>query len=434
MLRTLTRRVALLLALSAMAVGDLQAAPFNLPGRGDDKGVCAAERAPILERQRQYQALRRTRIAKAAGEGLKKGAGFFAGAMLSRYGFGGGGGGSGGLPFGLGSAGEKTAAAGPAAGGTGSGFLNGAVLGEAAGLAIPGVTLGSGRGLSNDTKAIAAVAVVVAIVGSVEAYVRLKEEEANGDRYRMARSIEDDAGLQIPVSRAIAQEEAALAACMQRQITDVNAHLASASNSQDRRGGDRERISLIKAIKSDVDLTDDICNQQATLAKTFTQGRAMTEGRSEAEVLGAQTPSYAASAATTRLQMPAPGDAKLQKASTAPEPTAPLPAPVYMANRAAVAHAAPDAKSKVVGKLNKGAVVAVTDAPAGPWATVQTAGGVGYVLRAYLTVRTEKATAASREPTFAPPANVREHNRAVIEARDQGPNRLKSLLTTVQAT
>ena len=376
MARTLTHRVALLLALSAMVTGDLRAAPFGLPG-GKDKGVCAVERAPILERQRQYAALRRTRIAKAAGEGLMKGAGFFAGAMLSRYGFGGGGG-SGGLPFGfsLGSGGARTAAAAPAASPASGAFLSSAVLGEAAGLAIPGVNMGpvgSSHGLSGDTKAIAAVAVVVAIVGSVEAYVRLKEEEAGGDRYRMARSIEDDAGRQIPVSRTIAQEEAALAACMQRQITDVNAHLAGASNSNDRHGGDRERASLVKAIKRDVDLTDDVCNQQATLAKTFTQGRAMTEGRSEAEVLGAQAPAYAASASSTRLQMPPPGDAKLQKASTTPEPAAtppPPPAPVYTTTRPAVLHAAANAKSKVVGKLAKDVGVNVRDAGGGAWVSV----------------------------------------------------------------
>jgi hypothetical protein len=32
------------------------------------------------------------------------------------------------------------------------------------------------------------------------------------------------------------------------------------------------------------------------------------------------------------------------------------------------------------------------------------------------------------------PANVREHNRAVIQAKDQGPNRLKSLLTGIETT
>ena len=55
------------------------------------------------------------------------------------------------------------------------------------------------------------------------------------------------------------------------------------------------------------------------------------------------------------------------------------------------------------------------------------------MLRAALSVAKPAATASSG-PTFAAPTNVREHNRAVIEAKDEGPNRLKSLLTSIQAT
>jgi hypothetical protein len=416
------RHAAVTLAVGAMVAGGLRAEPLHFPGRKPDSDVCAAERAPILERQRQYAALRRTRLAKAAGEGIKKGAAFFAGAMLDRYG-----GSSSSLPFGLG--GGKTAATVST-----GGFLNSASLAEAGSLAIPGVTLGSGglsgaNALGGDTKAIAAVAVVVAIAGTVEAYVRLKLEEANGDRFLMARSIEDDAGHQIPVSRAIAQEEAALTSCMQRQITDVTAHLASASNTKDRRDGDRDRASLVKAIRRDVDLTDDVCNQQATLAKTFTQGRAMTEGRSEAEVLGGQKPAYANAASTARLEMPAP-DAKVQKASAKAEPPPP-PAPTYSASRAIVVRAAPDAKAKPVGKLAAGAPVSLQGPSSGVWVGVQTAAGVGYVMRKDLAGGGPAAAAA---PSFVAPTNVRDHNRAVLEARDEGPNRLKSLLTNIQAT
>jgi hypothetical protein len=449
MLGKLMRQTVVLVAMVALVAGGLPADPMRAAAHGPEADVCAAERAPILERQRQYQALKRSRIAKSVGEGLKKGALFFAGAMASRYAGGGGGGGgggfgslasglTGGLPFGgLSFGGGKPShpTPGPAPGGGGlGGILTGSVLAEASGYSIPGVTMGargSGQsGLSGDTKAIAAVAVIVAIAGTVEAYVRLKEAEANGDRARMARSIEDDAGRQIPVSRAIAQEEAALSNCLQRQITDVNAHLASASNTSGRRN-DAQRASLIKAIKRDVDLTEDVCDQQATLAKTYTQGRAMTEGRSESDVLGGQAPSYAPAASTERLRMPS--DAKVQKVSTKPEPP---PPPSYSASRATVVRAAPSAKAKVLANLPAGAPVQVKDLTGETWVKVETDSGVGYVLASAIEVSdgTASSAASAGGGRLAAATNVREHNRAVIQAKDQGPNRLKSLLTGIETT
>jgi hypothetical protein len=324
------------------------------------------------------------------------------------------------------------------AGGQG-GFLQGDRAADGnlpAGYSIPGVTLGAGGmpgGLGGDTKAIAAVAVIVAIAGTVEAYVRLKEAEANGDRARMVRSIEDDAGRQIPVSRAIALEEAALAACLQRQITDVDQHLASASNTSDRRG---QRASLIKAIRRDVDLTTDVCDQQATLAKTYTQGRAMTEGRSEADVLGGQAPAYSDKASGERLRMPESGDAKVQKVSAKAAP-APPPPPSYTAARATVIRAAPNAKARALANVAAGTEVDVTAYTGDTWATVTTASGAtGYVLSDHLSVSEGGAPAAKPANgggRLVAPSNIREHNRAVIQARDQGPNRLKSLLTNIVA-
>jgi len=448
MFRKLMRQACVLMALGAMVAGDLRAEPFRAApgGRGGDSEVCAAERAPIQERQRQYQALKRSRVAKAAGEGLKKGATFFAGAMLNKYAGGGGsssGGGFGGfgglpfggIPFGGGKSSKTAAAPAPAPSGPGA-FLNAGILSEAAGYSIPGVTMGpggrmGGGGLGGDTKAIAAVAVIVAIAGTVEAYVRLKEAEANGDRARMVRSIEDDAGRQIPVSRAIALEEAALAACLQRQITDADQHLASASNTSDRRS---QRASLIKAIRRDVDLTTDVCDQQATLAKTYTQGRAMTEGRSEADVLGGQAPAYADKASGERLRMPDSGDAKVQKVSAKAAP-APPPPPTYAASRATVIRAAPNAKARALANVAAGTAVQVTAYTGDTWATVETStGAVGYVLADHLSVSDGSVQpAAAGGGRLAAPTNVREHNRAVIQAREQGPNRLKSLLTNIEA-
>lgn len=402
------------------------AMPFGLGG-GDNNtpemNACAAERAPILERKRQYDALRRSQIAAAVGEGLKKGSLFFAGAMLSHYGLGGllnpGGGaqaaGGDGLTVGVG------------------GLLSATSLGQAAQLQIPGVTLaanGSTLGASvsgNNTRAIAAVAVVVAIAGTVEAYVRLKEEAANGDRLRMAQSIDDDAGLQVGVSRSIDAEEQALDACRQRQVTDLKQHLASASNDTDRRTLSHESSRLKGAIQQDVDLTGGVVDQQATLAKTFTQGRAMAENRSEADVLGGQAPAYADNASTTPLQLPAPAVNTDTVTPVSTETPAAAPVTSFITTRATIVRAAPSAKGKKLKTLDAGASVQPLKDPVGAdWVALDAGGGAtGYVRFADLT--------HPKGPTLAAPSNIREHNKAVLAARDDGPTRLKTLLTDVQA-
>lgn len=401
------------LMVAALIAGGVSDAAFaqriRLPGGkvSSDATVCAAERAPILERKRQYDQLRRTRIAKAAGEGLKKGAAFFAGAMLSRYGLPGistGGGGGANVTMGAGI----------------GGLLGGAMLSEAGSLSIPGVTIGAAGGalggMGADAKAIAAVSVVVAIAGTVEAYVRLKQQEAGGDRIRMARSIDGDARLQIDVSRAIAAEYAALSACLERQITDLNAHLASAANDQDRRSATQRRAQLTRAIQTDMALTGDVVGQQATLAKTFTQGRAMTEGKSEAEILGGQAPAYAEHADSARLDLPPmEGD---------PGPALP-PQLVYVTTRATVARAEPDPRARTLAQLARGQELEAREATRGDWTAVTVGQGVGYVRAADL--------ARQAAPQLTAPSNIREHNRAVIQARDQGPNRLRTLLSTMQA-
>lgn len=401
------------LMVAALIAGGVSDAAFaqriRLPGGkvSSDAAVCAAERAPILERKRQYDQLRRTRIAKAAGEGLKKGAAFFAGAMLSRYGLPG-------ISTGGGSGANVTVGAGI------GGLLGGAMLSEAGSLSIPGVTIGAAGGalggMGADAKAIAAVSVVVAIAGTVEAYVRLKQQEAGGDRIRMARSIDGDAGLQIDVSRAIAAEYAALSACLERQITDLNAHLASAANDQDRRSATQRRAQLTRAIQTDMALTGDVVGQQATLAKTFTQGRAMTEGKSEAEILGGQAPAYAEHADSARLDLPPmEGD---------PGP-APPPQLVYVTTRPTVARAEPDPRARTLAQLARGQELEAREATRGDWTAVTVGQGVGYVRAADL--------ARQAAPQLTAPSNIREHNRAVIQARDQGPNRLRTLLSTMQA-
>jgi hypothetical protein len=416
------RRLALAIGLIAVLASQIQAPAPAFAGGGGDKeaDACAAERAPILERQKQYEAVKRSRLSKALGAGLQKGAMFFAGQMMNRYVPGLGGGSGGGASVG-----------GISIGGAGIGLLSPANLGEAGKLAIPGVTapaggegLGSGALGTNDTRAIAAMAVVVAIVGTVEAYVQLKEQEANGDSILLANSIDDDAQRQVDVNKAIAAEEAALSACRARQVADYKARLSGASNSEDRHGLARDKSALQTAIKKDVDLTGGVVDQQAGLAKTYTQGRAMSEGKSEADVLGGQAPAYAPSASTAALKLPPAADGKTMK------PAGPPPPPTWVTTKAVTLRTAPRLKAPALESLAAGAQVEVQDDPKAPagWSVVKFGGKTGYVHTADL-VKT-----VPTGPVLAPPSNIREHNRAVLVARDQGPDRLKTLLTDVQTS
>ncbi len=77
-----------------------------------------------------------------------------------------------------------------------------------------------------------------------------------------------------------------LVECRSAQLMDINTRLASASNDKDRKAITRERTELSSALKTDVDLTGGVVDQPTNMAKTFTQGRAVTDGSSEADVLG----------------------------------------------------------------------------------------------------------------------------------------------------
>ena len=428
---------AVILTAGAVAVlaGQMQnVAALGLPGGGSKQAdACAAERAPILERQKQYQAIHHSHLGAALTAGLKVGATFAAGQLLGHYL-------PGAVPFGHGGG-----------GGGGFSFFNPANLSEAGALNIPGVTTAAGAGVfgggnlgSGDVRAMAAIAVVVAVVSTVEAYAQLKEEESGGDTIRLATSIDDDARRQVDVSLAIAAEEAALDACRARQVSDYKVKLSSASNDQDRHVAARDRTVLATAIKSDVDLTGAVVDQQAALAKTYTQSRAMSENKSEADVLGGQAPAYAQTASTTTLKLPPPkGAAPSSRTTTAANTGAPLkrgggtlaptpaapPSPTWTAARALTVRSMADTSSRSVGSVAGGAPVEVVEGagtPAG-WSMIRTAKVSGYVRTSSLA-----KSAAPAGPRLAPPSNIREHNRAVLTARDQGPNRLKTLLTDVQ--
>ncbi|WP_293677459.1 hypothetical protein [uncultured Phenylobacterium sp.] len=455
------------LAVSAIALMSMNVQPAMAQKGKDALNVCATERAPLVKLETDYKELKRSKMGAAIGEGLKQGATVLAKGVMSGGislpggrggGFGGGGfggalGGVGGL---MGAAASMSQSRAPAAApATGATMLFGQdLLTGASGLYVPG--LGGANFSGGDSmKAYAALAVLVAIVATAEAYAQLKEQEAGGDLRKASYNIDQDAARQLTVSREIADSGGALVECRAQQLNDINTRLASASNDKDRKAIRRERTDLTNALKKDIDLTGGVVEQHAGMAKTFTQGRAMTDGVSEAEVLGGQTPAYATAANTTKLSMPAKGAAPAQ-GGQAPA-AAPAPAPALIAIRATVVRSAPVASAGVLMNFPAGREVKPKAAQAdGGWWEIDVAGSPGYVRAADLgppgsAIQTAAASPAkgraggragaskAAPPPPAPPAvqgptNIRAYNQTVIAARDQGKGRLSSLMTDIQTS
>jgi hypothetical protein len=326
------------------------------------------------------------------------------------------------------------------------------MLSGAVGLQVPGISGGSFGGGDN-MKAYAALAVLVAIVATAEAYAQLKEQEAGGDLRKASYNIDQDAARQLAVSREIVTDGNALVDCRARQLNDINTRLAGASNDKDRKAIKRERTELTGALKKDIDLTGGVVDQHAGMAKTFTQGRAMTDGTSEAEVLGGQAPAYAAAPATTRLAMPVKGAAPA--GAPAQTQAAAAPAPTLVALKATVVRSAPVASAAVLMNFPAGREVKPkSSAPDGGWWEIDVAGASGYVRAADLgppgsaPIQTAANTPARGKggkagpaakvppppPAVAGPTNIRAYNQTVIAARDQGKGRLSSLMTDIQTS
>ena len=79
------RRAGLALALTAILGGQTPSLALPLVGGDSKSDACAAERAPILARKKQYDDLHRSQIVSALGQGVAKGAMFFGGAMLGHF-------------------------------------------------------------------------------------------------------------------------------------------------------------------------------------------------------------------------------------------------------------------------------------------------------------------------------------------------------------
>lgn len=462
------------MAVSAVALLSLTVQPVMAQGKGGKDAIlnaCAAQREPLQKLDKEYTDLKKSKMSAAIGEGLKSGAMVLGKAVMSGgipmgrgggSGFGSAMGGMGSLMGAVGgmamqSAAQQQAQAGgaPAAAPAAAMMFGQDMLTGAMGLNVPGVSGYGGFSGGDNMKAYAALAVLVAIVATADAYAKLKEQEAGGDLKKASFNIDQDAGRQLAVTRSIVDSGNSLVECRSAQLTDINNRLASASNDKDRKAIKRERTDLTNALKKDIDLTGDVVDQHTNMAKTFTQGRAMTDGSSEAEVLGNQAPAYATAASVTKVSMPksaAPAQGQAQVSAPAAAPP-----PALVTIKAAVVRSAPVASAGAVKSLPVGsALQAKTSAADGGWWEVEVGGQTGYVRAAEVgppgsapaaPVQTAakggakgkggaKAPPPPPPPPPAPvgPTNIRAYNQSVIAARDNGKGRLSTLMTDIQAS
>lgn len=458
-------------AVSALALMGVTTQPVLAQKRDAILNACEAQRAPLVKLDKEYDDLKRSKMSQAIGEGLKSGAMVLAKGVASGNirlpgsgGYGGGFGGMGGMGSLMGAVGgmamqsaAQQQAGGSAPAPTPAGMFFGPdMLSGASGLYVPGVSSYGGFSGGGDGKAYAALAVLVAIVATADAYAKLKEQEAGGDLKKASFNIDQDASRQLAVTREIVDSGNALVECRTNQLNDINTRLAGATNDKDRKAIRRERTELTNALKKDIDVTGDVVDQHTNMAKTFTQGRAMTDGTSEADVLGGQAPAYAPAAATTKVSMPksaAPAGGQVQQTSA----PAAAPPPALVATRLAVLRAAPASSAAVVKNLPVGTSIQAKVGQAdGGWWEVDVAGATGYVRAAEVgppgsvpaaPVQTAaaggkgakgKGAAAKAPPPPPPPAvqgptNIRAYNQSVIAARDNGKSRLGALMTDIQA-
>lgn len=456
---------------SAIALLGLNVQPLWAQSKGGKDAIlnaCETQRAPLVKLDKEYDDLKKSKMSAAIGEGLKTGAmvlakGVMSGGIGGRGGSGlGGMGGMGSLMGGVANMAMQSAANQQAAQSGGAPQPTAALFGQdmlsgAMGLNVPGVSnVGFGGGGGDNMKAYAALAVLVAIVATADAYAKLKEQEAGGDLKKASFNIDQDAGRQLAVSRSIVDSGNALVECRAAQLTDINTRLASASTDKDRKAIRRERTDLLGALKKDIDVTGGVVDQHTGMTKTFTQGRAMTDGASEADVLGGQAPAYATAANTTKLNMPkqGAGQPQVQQVNNAPQQQAAPPPPSNLVTiRATVVRSAPVASAAAVMNFPVGRTVSPKAGPDGGWYEVDVAGATGYVRASDLGPPGSVPAAAAPPakggaqakgkgppPKAAPPpavqgpTNIRAYNQSVIAARDNGKGRLSALMTDIQTS
>lgn len=378
--RKATRRWTAAVAAAALLSGQAGVSHAQFGGGGDSPVIafCGAERAPLVDLNKQYDDIQRSRV----GQSVKNGA---------------------------------VAAAGV--------FLAGSSLGG---------FFGSGHNASNERTTTAAVAVAAALTVSVATYISLKGQ--SDDRRALARSIEQDAGGQIPQGRTLVGQARALAECRARQVDMFKTRQAAATDA-DRRKMRREGDQILAAIKADIALSDKVVGYQADLAKTYTQARAMADHRSEAQVLGDQRPAYADAASTTPLDLPSKSVTTTPQTPYPPEPPPPPPPPpevILVVQKASPVRETPTAKGKLLMTLPARREIKASDpAAVNGWWRIDVAGSAGYLRETAVSVKS--APAGPPPPARQEQAdNVREYNKVVLEARDEGPDRMRTLLTSFQ--
>ncbi len=453
-------------AVAALAVWGLLATqsqaltvPTLLSGETETAlAVCATERQPLAELQQEYAGVRRAPLTNALTTTAKAGLMLFlasnpllsmAAAAAKRTG------GPGGQPQGPNNPNDP----------------NNQMLSEALSLRIPGVDpppgasdqqsggrigqltrlVQPGQPVNDNTpRTLLAISMVAAISGSTDVYIKIKQQQYRSDAQRISQSIDSDASSQTPVGEQSATALKALADCREKQVADYEGKLATAT-AKDKKQLLRSQQGLKAALTADLDLSNDLAVQQATVARVLTQGRAMADGKSELEVLGPQAAAYGVASPQVWTMPP------LETAAgVAAAPPPPPPKTTLVTLRATALRAVPDPKGAVVMRLAAAHTITPTRRAAADtsWWEVELAGAVAYVLDADLAppnsplVLAAAQAAASKgkgrgkgaalpapaAPAGPPPAsNIRALNSHVILVKDGAAGRLKAMIDSLES-
>ena len=102
-----------------------------------------------------------------------------------------------------------------------------------------------------------------------------------------------------------------------------------------------------------------------------------------------------------------------------------------MVLKSGIVREAPMPKGKLLMTLPaKREIKATGQAAVDGWWEIDIAGAPGYIRETAVSVKGAGPAKAAAKPEQ--PDNVREYNKVVLEARDEGPDRMKTLLTSFQ--
>jgi hypothetical protein len=427
----------------------------HLP-QGDVKAalaVCATEREPLVELQSEYAAVSRAKLTNLFTTGAKAGLTM----LLASNPL-----------FSLASSAAKQSSllgGGQQRGSSNPNDPDNIMVSEALSLKIPGVEapptsndasgkmtqlahlVQPGQAVNDNTaRTLLAISMIAAIGGQTDVYIRVKQQQYSNDAARISKSIESDAVSQIPVGEQTATQVQAVAECRKKQVAEFREKLAAASE-KEKKALLKTQATLKSAVATDLALGVDLATMQATVARVLTQGRAMAENKSEADLLNPQAPAYSATASNAVWQMP-PMTSALGMAS-GPPPAREPPKVTLIALRNTTLRATPDPKAKLVMTLAVGHKLTPTRRAAADvsWWEVDVAGTVAYIRADDLADPSSvpppqppapkgkkgKGAAAAAPPPPPPPSNVRLVNVQAIAVRAAGEP-LKPLVDALEPT